>query len=405
MSASADVLALAKVEVELANIPEGKNVVIKWRGKPVFIRHRTAGEIEEARQVDWKSLRDPQSDEERVKKPEWLVMLGVCTHLGCVPIGEAGDYGGWCVPVLASCSAPATVRITISPAVPAKAPAPLPTPFPSFIMTAKTSKKRASPGADIEKSPLDAVELGEEDAMKLNDIQKDIQRAELILERRAQETLTPVYQRRREALKSIKMFWPVALMNHGVFAVHAQHDADKTALSYLEDVWVVRDKREPKVFTLEFYFKENPFFSDPVLRKEYRFEPSNAADDETPDADGITPSMLDFSWERDVTAQATKINWKDDSKNLTKLYPLVLEEAEDDIPSDFGSFFNFFEVAPDHGDLGVIIANEVFPDVIDYFMGTAGGDELDSEDEEESEDDENEEIDLEKPREKKAKKA
>jgi ubiquinol-cytochrome c reductase iron-sulfur subunit len=98
MAASADVLAMAKVEVDLANIPEGKNVIIKWRGKPVFIRHRTAGEIEEARQTDWKHLRDPQSDEERTKKPEWLVMLGVCTHLGCVPIGEAGDYGGWFCP-------------------------------------------------------------------------------------------------------------------------------------------------------------------------------------------------------------------------------------------------------------------------------------------------------------------
>ena len=102
MSASADVLALAKVEVELAGIPEGKNAIIKWRGKPVFIRHRTQGEIDEARQVDWKGLRDPQPDDARVKKPEWLVMLGVCTHLGCVPIGESGDYGGWWVVVLSS---------------------------------------------------------------------------------------------------------------------------------------------------------------------------------------------------------------------------------------------------------------------------------------------------------------
>jgi len=98
MSASADVLAQAKVEVDLAAIPEGKNVIIKWRGKPVFIRHRTADEISEAEKVDWQKLRDPQSDEDRVKKPEWLVMLGVCTHLGCVPIGEAGDFGGWFCP-------------------------------------------------------------------------------------------------------------------------------------------------------------------------------------------------------------------------------------------------------------------------------------------------------------------
>ena len=95
LSASADVLALAKVEVELASIPEGKNVIIKWRGKPVFIRHRTQSEIDEARQTEWKALRDPEADETRTKKPEWLVMLGICTHLGCVPIGESGDYGGW----------------------------------------------------------------------------------------------------------------------------------------------------------------------------------------------------------------------------------------------------------------------------------------------------------------------
>ncbi|KAL8902543.1 MAG: hypothetical protein Q9207_004619 [Kuettlingeria erythrocarpa] len=98
MSASADVLAQAKIEVDLKTIPEGKNVIIKWRGKPVFIRHRTEDEIKEAEETNWESLRDPQPDSARVKKPEWLIMLGVCTHLGCVPIGESGDYGGWFCP-------------------------------------------------------------------------------------------------------------------------------------------------------------------------------------------------------------------------------------------------------------------------------------------------------------------
>lgn len=98
LSASADVLALGKIEVELASIPEGKNVVVKWRGKPIFIRHRTTGEIDEAKQVDVAGLRHQERDEERVKDPKWLVMLGVCTHLGCVPIGEAGDFGGWYCP-------------------------------------------------------------------------------------------------------------------------------------------------------------------------------------------------------------------------------------------------------------------------------------------------------------------
>ncbi|CEP62261.1 ubiquinol--cytochrome-c reductase catalytic subunit RIP1 LALA0_S05e01486g [Lachancea lanzarotensis] len=98
MSASADILAMAKVEVNLAAIPEGKNVVVKWQGKPVFIRHRTAAEIDEANKVQMSALKDPQTDADRVKKPEWLVMLGICTHLGCVPIGESGDFGGWFCP-------------------------------------------------------------------------------------------------------------------------------------------------------------------------------------------------------------------------------------------------------------------------------------------------------------------
>jgi ubiquinol-cytochrome c reductase iron-sulfur subunit len=98
MSASADVLALAKIEVKLGDIPEGKNVTFKWRGKPLFIRHRTAEEIDVETKIDVSTLRDPQTDAERVKKPEWLVVLGVCTHLGCVPIANAGDFGGYYCP-------------------------------------------------------------------------------------------------------------------------------------------------------------------------------------------------------------------------------------------------------------------------------------------------------------------
>merc|ERR1711862_323832 len=84
-SASQDVLALAKIEIKLGDIPEGKNMTFKWRGKPLFIRHRTAQEIEDCVAVDPASLRDPQHDSERVKDTEWLVILGVCTHLGLSP--------------------------------------------------------------------------------------------------------------------------------------------------------------------------------------------------------------------------------------------------------------------------------------------------------------------------------
>merc|ERR1711915_356348 len=83
-SASQDVLALAKIEIKLGDIPEGKNMTFKWRGKPLFIRHRTPEEIEECNSVDPATLRDPQADTERTKDQEWLIVLGVCTHLGCV---------------------------------------------------------------------------------------------------------------------------------------------------------------------------------------------------------------------------------------------------------------------------------------------------------------------------------
>ena len=100
MTASADVLALAAVEVDLNLVPEGENVTFKWRGKPLFVRNRTADEIEAAREVPVATLRDPQTDDERVQsgKENWLVTIGVCTHLGCVPVPKAGDYGGYFCP-------------------------------------------------------------------------------------------------------------------------------------------------------------------------------------------------------------------------------------------------------------------------------------------------------------------
>ena len=103
MNPSADVLALGSIEVDLSGIEEGMRITVTWRGKPVFIGHRTPAEIEAARAVDLAALRDPQPDEDRVVEPQWLVMVGICTHLGCVPLGQKagdphGDYGGWFCP-------------------------------------------------------------------------------------------------------------------------------------------------------------------------------------------------------------------------------------------------------------------------------------------------------------------
>jgi ubiquinol-cytochrome c reductase iron-sulfur subunit len=103
MNPSADTLAMSTTEVDLAPVEPGQAITVVWRGKPVFIRHRTPEDIQAANAVDIKTLRDPQDDAARVKKPEWLVMIGICTHLGCVPLGQKktdphGDFGGWFCP-------------------------------------------------------------------------------------------------------------------------------------------------------------------------------------------------------------------------------------------------------------------------------------------------------------------
>ena len=95
MNPSAAVLALASTEVDLSGIEEGQAITVVWRGKPVFIRHRTAAEIAEAQSVNFSILPDPQTDGDRVIKSEWLILVGVCTHLGCVPLSHQGEYQGW----------------------------------------------------------------------------------------------------------------------------------------------------------------------------------------------------------------------------------------------------------------------------------------------------------------------
>ena len=103
MNPAKDVLALSSTEVDLSPIEEGQALTVMWRGKPVFIKHRTQMEIQEAREVNIGSLKHKDLDETRVQNPNWLVVLGVCTHLGCVPLGQKvgdvkGDFGGWFCP-------------------------------------------------------------------------------------------------------------------------------------------------------------------------------------------------------------------------------------------------------------------------------------------------------------------
>ena len=100
MNPAGDTLALASIEFDLSKVTEGQQVVVKWRGKPLFVRYRTAAEIAAAIKDDHADLRDPQTDEARHKpgKPQYLVLIGVCTHLGCVPNFQPGADGGWLCP-------------------------------------------------------------------------------------------------------------------------------------------------------------------------------------------------------------------------------------------------------------------------------------------------------------------
>eukprot|EP01120_Amphizonella_sp_Union-15-10_P002452 TRINITY_DN1267_c0_g1_i1.p1 TRINITY_DN1267_c0_g1~~TRINITY_DN1267_c0_g1_i1.p1 ORF type:complete len:223 (-),score=44.03 TRINITY_DN1267_c0_g1_i1:75-743(-) len=98
MGPAAAVSALANIEVDLSPIKPGSTITVNWRGKPLFIRRRTEQQIAEAESTPVDQLRDPEPDSVRVKKPEWLVLLGICTHLGCVPIANMGEYRGWFCP-------------------------------------------------------------------------------------------------------------------------------------------------------------------------------------------------------------------------------------------------------------------------------------------------------------------
>lgn len=100
MNPAGDTLAMASIEFDLSKVEEGQQVVIKWRGKPVFVRYRTAKEIAEAVKDDNATMRDPAKDADRhlKDKPQWLILVGVCTHLGCVPTFGGGDWGGWFCP-------------------------------------------------------------------------------------------------------------------------------------------------------------------------------------------------------------------------------------------------------------------------------------------------------------------
>jgi ubiquinol-cytochrome c reductase iron-sulfur subunit len=98
MNPDSSVKAMSTVEVDISKVDKGKEITVMWRGKPVFIKRRTEDEITKARNISLGELPHPETDKKRVLKDEWLVVVGICTHLGCVPINGKGEYGGWFCP-------------------------------------------------------------------------------------------------------------------------------------------------------------------------------------------------------------------------------------------------------------------------------------------------------------------
>ncbi len=135
MNPSADTLALASVEFDLSKVALGQQVTIKWRGKPLFIRKRTEAEIAAAVADDGANLPDPQADADRHKpgKAEWMILIGACTHLGCVPTFAGGDYGDWFCPCHGS-HYDTSGRIR-------RGPAPLNLPVPEYEFLSDTTVK------------------------------------------------------------------------------------------------------------------------------------------------------------------------------------------------------------------------------------------------------------------------
>ncbi|KZT44487.1 hypothetical protein SISSUDRAFT_995916 [Sistotremastrum suecicum HHB10207 ss-3] len=207
-----------------------------------------------------------------------------------------------------------------------------------------SGKKRAA--GDEEAKPLATeVDLTDEQVQVLEGVEKMLNKAQTVLALRAYKFMVPKFAQRREALKKIPGFWSRALLRHGLVALHTQHTADQDALSYLEDIWVERDQTELRAFKIEFHFKENPYFEEKVLVKEFKYVAPPSTSTAT-DEDGLTEAQVDFNEERDLAPQTITITWKTDSKNLTKLHPRVADD-EDDMPAEPGSFFNFFTVAED----------------------------------------------------------
>jgi len=241
----------------------------------------------------------------------------------------------------------------------------------------------------IDKKPLPFPEtvLSGADKKKMDDINKSVQRAQLISELSQMKRMELIYETRRRFTTTIPKFWPTSFLRHVGLSMDLKNAEDIKALQYLTDVAIQRNPVEPRVFTIEFTFSNNPYFDDRVLKKVYQFVESPARKKEPADREGFKWTMLDFDWEKDVKALPQKIRWKS-GKNLSTKYPRTLDPDDGDV-IELGSFFNWFESDGDVFDLGMMIEEEIYPNAINYFNGEVEDDEDEDEDESDGGDNKN----------------
>ncbi|RSH94609.1 hypothetical protein EHS25_004413 [Saitozyma podzolica] len=212
-----------------------------------------------------------------------------------------------------------------------------------------------------------------------------------------------IKKKTEEEPETFKNFWPLALLQNIIVHRAASSSSDKEALTYLSEIELKQDVKDPRPYELVFHFRENPFFSNKTLSKKYTLPEGVAS---APTDGSVTQEMRDFDPEDDLIPSTISIEWKSDAVNLTKKFPRGVatassEEGDDEgFDGDAGSFFHFFTEQFDPHSLRAILHDDILPDAVEYFLGRGDNspfdeDEDDDELDEEDEGDDDEEIDLE----------
>jgi len=266
----------------------------------------------------------------------------------------------------------------------------------------KAGEKR-SLGVDEDKLPFTDEQLN-----ALEEPNKVIQRLEIAADRYRHKLLTAEFENRDKVIDTVPGFWPIAIRNSTNLLRLAAIEEDTKALQFLKKVRAWRDPEQIQAFGVEFHFDSNPFFSNTVLKKEFKYVPPSDPEVLRKDANGVSEADVSFDFSRDVDVIPTKIEWKDETKNLTKLHPRIVNPEDDDEVEEPGSFFHIFESEKITHEIYENEILEVYENAIDFFFnraeGSLGDAMIDSDDEDEEDDDSDaEDIDLENPK-KKAKK-